>query len=185
MSFDALAKAITTTAKTEAAAVTQRYAEQAAKEQQRITAAAQALEESILQEATSAGQLAATRSHQDQLLTTKADILAAKQQALTSVEQALVEQLLTQDDAATSTLVKALLALLPDTVGTIVAGERHAEAVAKAAAGSKHTVAQETIADDGGFIYHNDTTELNLTITELVHRVFTTHRATLAQTLFS
>ena len=185
MSFDALAQAITTAAETEAAAVTQRYAEQAAKEQQRITAAAQALEESILQEAESAGQLAATRSHQDQLLATKADILAAKQQALAEVEQALVEQLLTQDDKATSALLKSLLALLPDTAGTIVAGERQADAVAKAAGRSKHTVAKETIPGDGGFIYRNDTTELNLTITELVHRVFATHRATLAQTLFS
>ncbi len=185
MSFDKLQKAILTEAADEAAIVQERYKKLAQREKERITAQARDVEESILEEAKLAAEREASRLRQEHILTSKATVLAAKQDALNELEETLVHKL-HQDQDMTSTLIRQLLAQLPSKAGTIVPGELHRDAIAKALQkNSKYKLSAEIIPNDGGLIYKNELTEINLSIRAIVRQVFTRHRAELAAALFA
>ena len=182
MSFETLKKAILTEASQQVAAVEDRFAEQIAQKEGRIKERAKSQEEEIIRQAESEGETESRRLHQEHQLAAKANVLEAKQEELNTTRDEAIKQLLAQDAAATKELLESLLKFAPADA-TLIPGSEHADALKQVA--KQATVAEETVANDGGFIARSAKEEVNLTIRHLVQQLFIRHRADIAQKLFT
>lgn len=182
MSFTRLQDAILEEARQQASAVEQKYADLYDKEEQHVIERAQAVEAEIIEAAEAEGVARARKLHQESELAARSAVLTAKQEELVATREAFVKDVI---DSADDQLIASLMALVPSDKGEIVPGEAHKELVAKAAAKAGHTVSDEVIADDGGFVYKGASTEMNLTIQHLAEALFARHRSRIASTLFA
>ena len=181
MSYETLKRALLQEAQNQADAISEDFAAKAAKEQQRIQDHAQATEETRIAQATAEGAAMASRLHQEHQLTAKANVLIAKQAELEITQEQVVSTILAWDKAATKTLLSDLLKHVPKDA-KIIAGDLHHSALKAAGATN---IADETIANEGGFIARSSTQESNLLISHLVAQLFVRHRAAIAQQLLS
>lgn len=181
MSYETLKKTLLAAATAQAAALTKTYKQQAGLEEQRITDRARAIEEEIIQRASSEAEAAPRQLHQQYQLTAKANVLLAKQAELDATKEAVVQTIFGWDDATTEQLLRELLTLASKDA-TITAGAVHVAMLKKM--GVKHIIA-DTIANEGGFIARTADEEANLTISHLVATLFTSHRAAIAARLFT
>lgn len=180
MSLEGLREAILSEARRTADELMDTAQQQTASEEKRILQRAKKIEEDIIREAELEGTQKAGQLRQGAELTGRANVLRAKEEEMEQTRQALLKHVYTQDASA---LVESLLTLVPDEAGTIIPGEKHLKEVTKAARGMN--IASKPIPDEGGFIFRGKTTELNVTISHLVDRLFKKHRAEIASILFS
>lgn len=181
MSYETLKQALLQEAQNQADAISEDFAAKAAKEQQRIQDRAQATEETLIAQATAEGAAIASRLHQEHQLTAKANILIAKQTELETTQAQVISTILAWDKAATKALLSDLLKHAPKDA-EIIAGQLH-HSVLKAARATN--IADETIANEGGFIARSPHEESNLLISHLVAQLFVRHRAAIAQQLLT
>lgn len=182
MSFEALQEAILAEAKQRADQISTQLAQRISAEEQRITARASALEEKVVTEAEVQADKQARRIRQEAELSGRALVLNAKQEELDQTKAELTKQLLEMN---TNTLLSGLLKLVPaHTEGTIVPGQAHADALKKLIKGDLK-LSDKSIKGEGGFIFQSKNSELNLTISHLVDRLFVKHRSQIAKILFS
>lgn len=182
MSFERLQEAILTQARVRADEVSREYNTSIEKEETRIKDRAVLLEEEIINAANAEGAAAARKLHQETELSARSSVLTAKQEELAATREAFIEHVISSADKA---MIKSLLNLLPSKDGEIVPGEKHKDLVSSAAKSAGYKVSSETISDDGGFVYRDASTEMNLTVRHLAEAVFSRHRAEIAQILFS
>lgn len=180
MSLQNLKKTILTQAQTQANAIAADLQQAHKTQEDRIIARAQEIEDAIIRQAEHEAMLAARRKRQETELHARAGVLKAKEEELQKTQKQILANLLEEDPKP---LLKALLALVPSEKGTITAGEHHAKALH--ALVKDHTIAKETIPNEGGFIFTGKTAELNVTLSHVVASVFRKHRARIAGTLFS
>lgn len=187
MSFEQLKQAIESAAVAEVQGIQAEGLAQRRREEGRIKQRARQLEERIIDAAEAQAARGAKQLHQEYQLDAKANILIAKQAELARLEVALAEHVLAQDSVTAERLLRHLLKLVPeDMAGEMLPGERHQTLLQKLAARRKKiTLLEETVPDDGGFIFRNPQIELNLTVRHLVRQLCLRHRAALAQHLFS
>lgn len=181
MSFETLQEAILTEARQRADQVSTQLTERAHAEEQRITARAQDMQEKIVFDAERDGDNQARRIRQEAELSGRALVLNAKQEELDATKARLADKILKEDATA---LLKGLLALVPDTEGTIVPGEVHASALKKLVKG-KLKLSDTSIKGEGGFLFQAKDSELDATVGHLIDRLFVKHRAQIAKILFS
>lgn len=179
MSLETLREAILAQARREADELTAQAQQQTEAEERRIMQRAGELEEDIVRTGEREGIQRAQQMHQQAELVGRAGVLRAKEEEIEKTKQVLLEQILEEDPAP---LIKALLELIPDEDGKIIPGEKHAATVKKAAHGKN--VASKAIPHDGGFIFEGETTELNVTVSNLVDHILKKHRAAIASVLF-
>ena len=180
MSFEGLKIEILSQAKEEAKKIAADLQARTKSEESRILARARAAEEEIIREAEQEGVRQSRKLLQETELAGRATILKAKEEELLKTQQLLVDELLNE---GVSDTISALLDLLPDGAGEIVPGEVHANEVKKLA--KKHTVSDQAIPGEGGFVFRGSSIEVNFTISHLVAAVFRRHRARIASRLFS
>ncbi|MBI1833946.1 MAG: hypothetical protein HYR90_03930 [Candidatus Andersenbacteria bacterium] len=180
MSFEELREAILKEAQQEAERTAASLKKTTTAEQDRIIQRAKALEETILHNAELEGGRQAQQLRQTVELESRSHVLEGKEEELKKTQQVFLQEILVQDG---DDLVAALLTLVPEEDGVITPGEKHATLVKKLARGKK--IADETIPNEGGFIFRGKTTELNVTTSHLVERLFKKHRAQIASMLFS
>lgn len=180
MSLEGLREAILAEARQQADKLTSEAENQVSSEEQRILQRAKEIEEAIIREGESEGTQRAQQLHQQTELAGRAHVLQAKEVEIEKTKQVVLDQIYEQEPAP---LIAALLKLVPDEGGTITAGEKHAAEVKKQA--SKLNVAATTIPNEGGFVFEGKYTELNVTVSHLVDRIFKKHRAEIASVLFS
>jgi len=180
VSYESLKKALLSEAANQADEAAAEIQERLRSEEQRIAAKAKSAEEEIISQANADGVVAASRLHQEHQLAAKANVLNAKQEELDTTQDAVVNEILSWDESATTALLKHLLTLVPEGA-TITVGENHADALNKI--GAKN-VEGTTIKNDGGLIASSEFAEVNLTIRHLVAQLFIRHRAVIAAQLF-
>lgn len=184
MSFETLKAAILKEATANAAATHARFAKQLSREEQRLKAEVRQIEEDIITQAEKKAEREVKRIHQEHQLQAKARVLEAKQEELLRTRDLVAQEILGWSDADTKQLLKSLLALAPND-GVVIAGSGHRDLLKELLKGTKLTLSDDTVADDGGCIVRSRETEINLTIRQLVAQLFTRHRAELAGRLFS
>lgn len=185
MSFETLQTAILQEALERAELIKQNWRNRTHVEEKRIKKNARTLEERIIQSGEARGSQEAKRLHQEHMLEAKASILSAKQDQLKATQQAVVIKILSWDETKTGNLLKALLALLTDrTDGSLIPGVHHEKLLRQLAADQGIDCTEETVSDDGGFIYRTPTSEFNVTIHNLVAQIFARQRSEIAGRLF-
>jgi len=185
VSLETLKTAILSEANSQAQAIQAQADATKAKEESRVKQKASALEEAIITAASKTAANQAAKIHQAARLQAKAAVLRAKQTELDITRQQVIERLLTQDEAKSTSLIKALLKSLPNQDGAIIAGDKQKELVTHLAQAAGFTVAKETFKNDGGFIHRLKSQETNFTLRHLVNQIFEKHRAAIAQILFA
>ncbi len=186
MSFDSLKRNILKEAANKIREIKVQTEKQLRHEEKRITKLAQAIEEKILDQADAQAVQAGSKLHQERQLQAKADVLASKQSELEQTEQDTVNAILAWDDKQAKGLIKALLDKLPKQPGEIIPGEKHANIVRDLVSKQDNwQVSPDTIPQDGGLVFRDEKTEINLGVRHLVRQLFTRHRTEIAKHLFN
>lgn len=184
MSLIKLKTHILEAAEREAAAIRADWVGKREAQQARIRRQASALEGAIIDAANSEAGDKERRLYQQAQLASRAHVLRAKQDELMITKEAVRQAILAFDAKQTKALLRALHKYLPSKDGgTIVPGEIHASFIREI--GKDYKVLETPIAGEGGFIYRDRHTEINLTISHLVTQLMTAHRAEMAALLFS
>jgi vacuolar-type H+-ATPase subunit E/Vma4 len=184
MSFAELQKALFTAAKERGEKTRAHLETKISREQERIGHEAQALEETIIEKAHAEGKQRENKFHQTAQLSARADILKAKQGELSATREQVKNEILAWDAKEATQLIDSLFSLIPDTAGTIRAGEVHRDLVRARAEKRGLTMAKKDIPGEGGFIFQSEKAEVNVTVGYLVTELFARHRGELACTLF-
>ena len=182
MSLSKLQEHILEVAKQEADDVRATLAREYANQEARITAVARKIEETIIDTAQARALQEERRLHQQAELAGRAHVLRAKQDELATTERMTVERLMGLDEKHTKEMLTALISLLPKNgKGVIIPGALHEKLLGSLT--KDYKLDTHSLPDQGGFVYRDDSTEINLTITHLVARLFSMHKSEIATAL--
>ena len=184
MSFEQLQQAILDEAKKQIDEINNRYEREFEGEENRIKARAKRAEEEIIVRSEKEGQMEAQRLHQSAQLAARAEILRAKQAELDKVLARAQTTIIEWDKEQIRLLIGLLFKLVPEKEGVVIAGSAHAEIVRELAKEKGLKVEDQTIENDGGFVFKGDRTELNATVSHLLKQLFEHERAEIAKVLF-
>ncbi|MFH1354304.1 MAG: V-type ATP synthase subunit E family protein [bacterium] len=184
MSFTQLQQTLITEAREQAEATKERYRQEVEKEENRIKERAKEVEEDIIDQARAEGERQVKSLHQEAQLAARADILRVKQEELNKTTRNAVDTIMSWDENKVKSLIKTLLAQLPEGKGSVTAGEKHQEVVSREAEKKGLKIKDKTVSGDGGFVYSDAEVEVNALVNELVKNVFARHRAEIAKILF-
>ncbi len=184
MSFDHLQARILDEARAQAKHLADTFTAQKTSREEASNRKIRAIEEKIIEQARHQADQQARYIRQTIKLKSRADILMAKQARLNLLESKFRDRLVALPLTDTKALLGRLLALIPsEGTGEIIVGDRHVQELR--ALTSAYTIVDETLPQEGGFVYRDRHLELNLTISNIVRQLFRQHRAKLARQLFT
>lgn len=185
MTWEDLQENILATAHEQAVAITADFAARIAVEEKRIQQRASDIEETIMTSAQQEGTQEAQRLHQDHHLNAKAHVLEAKQAELNTTAQETVKAILAWDTATTRGFLEALVNSLPDKKGEIIPGSHHRKLLTTIIKGTAFSLSNDSVENDGGFIWRGTQAEVDATIRRLVATLFERHRTDIARRLLA
>lgn len=186
MSIDHLKKRILEDAQAQARRIETDMAAQKQEHEQRIAAAARAIEQGIIDRATAEAKSKSQQLTQASDLAAKAHVLSIKQAALDALGETFTKHLNSQANNEAQRMIEKLMTNIPPkSKGEIIAGALMMEIVKSVAKKKSFTVSSQTIPNEGGFIFRGERQEYNCLTSHLVKELMVRHRAKFAQTLFS